>query len=366
MSSIRAYPLGDEADFYARVYQDARYYLGDNEPVTATREGGFFRLFEQQHQLPRFFTPETGARTALFCHGTGTGKSGTVLLCCMRYSCLPGHPRSLILVPNEFVRHEFENQIWGREWVNSGAAPGKAFSVFMRKFTGDAFITNEMREQLNALDTERAKDAWCKKLWDEHVSQYFVMETHTKFENHVLGQLHQPSPEINQISPEINQTGHSQTGNSQTGNSQTGHSQTGHSQTGHSQTGHSPDISDELVKRYGGCQLVVDEAHYNRKGKRLFQALMHVISVCRAACQPIAGLFLLTATPMIESAEELCPLMNLMLAAEGIDPALHLSPEVIRAYVDQGDYGAEQRLRWCLRGRISYVRGLDPRCFPAR
>jgi len=312
-----AYPQLDTADFYGRVYHDARYYAGASTTRAAahSREGGTFTLMEQQHQLPLFLSPVTGARTQYLYHGTGTGKSGTIALCALRYACVNDKP-VLFLVPNEHVKLEIEYEIMGREVTH---VDGKSKSVFVRKFLGDAFITEQMRASLNSLETERAKDALCRKIWDEHVSRYFEVTTHTKFENAVLGD---PIPRPGSIPP-------------------------------------APMSQPALVECYDGRGIVVDEAHYMRKEKRLFQALMIVVRSCR-----ISTLFLLTATPLIESADEICPLVNLMLAAERVPYCL--TPDVVRAYVMFGDQRAEQILRWCFRGRISYVRGLDPRTFPKR
>lgn len=104
----------------------------------------------------------------------------------------------------------------------------------------------------------------CAKIWDEQISPRFQLTTHTRFENFVLSD------------------------------------------------------TKSVDAIYGGRRFILDEAHYNRKEKRLFRATMHVISVCRKASHPIAGLYLLTATPMIESAEEICPLVSWL--------------EVLRAY----------------------------------
>lgn len=313
-----SYPQLDTADFYGRVYHDARYYTGGAASrATHSREGGTFALMEQQHQLPLFLSPETGARTQYLYHGTGTGKSGTIALCALRFIGVNEKP-VLFLVPNEHVKLEIEYEIMGREVTH---VDGKSKSVFVRKFLGDAFITEQMRATLNSLETERAKDALCRKIWDEHVSRYFEITTHTKFENAVLGD---PIPRQG-LPPATVMT------------------------------------QTLMLERYGGRSFIVDEAHYMRKEKRLFQALMMVATWCR-----LSTMFLLTATPMIESAEEICPLVNLMLAVERVHPSYYLTPEVVRAYVTSGDHRAEQILRWCFRGRISYVRGLDPRTFPKR
>lgn len=93
-----------------------------------SREGGTFRLMEQQYQLPRLFTPETESCTGLLCHGTGTGKSGTIVRCALRFACLPNALPAVFLVPNDHVKNEIEYQILGREWINVEGRP----SSFLR------------------------------------------------------------------------------------------------------------------------------------------------------------------------------------------------------------------------------------------
>jgi hypothetical protein len=315
-----SYPQLDEADFYGRVYHDGRFYTKTVvEHNRHSREGGTFALMEQQQQLPLFLSPETGIRTQLLYHGTGTGKTGTIALCALRFAIVSSKP-ILFLVPNEIVKLEVESEILGREWTTTA---DKAKSVFIRKFMGDAFITEQMRATLNSLETERSKDILCRKIWDEHVSRYFELETHTKFENRILGEP---------------QTGFSTSRSARLAMS-------------------NASISDQ----FDGRGVIVDEAHYMRKEKRLYQALMKVIVSCR-----LSTLFLLTATPMIESADEICPLINLMLAVERVSPARYLTHEIVNAYLTYEDRLAEEMLRQSFRGRISYVRGLDPRSFPQR
>jgi hypothetical protein len=156
-----SYPQLDEADFYGRVYHDGRFYTKTVvEHNRHSREGGTFALMEQQQQLPLFLSPETGIRTQLLYHGTGTGKTGTIALCALRFAIVSSKP-ILFLVPNEIVKLEVESEILGREWTTTA---DKAKSVFIRKFMGDAFITEQMRATLNSLETERSKDILCRKL----------------------------------------------------------------------------------------------------------------------------------------------------------------------------------------------------------
>ncbi len=175
----------------------------------------------------------------------------------------------------------------GRIWVQSEGEPK---SLFVRQFTGDAFINAAMRETLNGLQTERAKDIQCKKIWEHQISRYFDLDTHTKFENFVLGIEGSKFTRV-------------------------------------------PASDEQIVQTFGRRIIVVDEAQYNRKEKRLFRALIRVITVCRKSGQPIAGLYLLTGTPMIESAEEICPLLNLMLFAEGYNEDYFVSPQVVKNYI---------------------------------
>lgn len=311
-----AYPQNDEATFNQRVYLDARYYFGGGGSEYAATSSHFSRTAAQL-QLPRLYTPETGVRGGILMHNTGTGKTGTVLLCAMQYATGFQDTRpSLFLVPNDTVRNEVFYEVLGRQWVETSS--GKPRSFFKRTFMGDAFVDADKRKLLNEMETETQKDKVCRSLWEEHICHFFELETHCKLENLILG--HAGKGNAAKLTP------------------------------------------DEIRKRYSNRVIIVDEAHYNRKERRLFQALMEVLEHAENVC-----VFLLTATPMIESAEEICPLINLLLKAENVPETLYLTPEMIRAYVNGvATAKTEEHLRWCFHGRVSYVRGLDPRTFPER
>lgn len=205
------------------------------------------------------------------------------------------------------MQREIEYEILGREWLE---ANGKAYSFFRRRFMGDAFVTDEMRTILNGLSTERAKDAMCRKLWKEHISKFFIIETHKRFSNYIL----------------------------------------------------SNDLTnDEIRDQYSNRRVFVDEAHKVRKEKRFYRALHRLVTTAHNVT-----LWLVTATPMIESAEEICPIMNLLLLSEGYSKKDLITPDDVRKYVVDGDKTAKKKLRNCFRGRVSYVRGMDPRSFPKR
>lgn len=93
------YPQADEDDFEGRLYRDARYYQGLENPLPPqTREGGTFQPMEQQIQVPRYLCPETGTRGGLIAQNVGCGKTGTGLCCAMRYTWLKGMKPTVILV----------------------------------------------------------------------------------------------------------------------------------------------------------------------------------------------------------------------------------------------------------------------------
>lgn len=310
-----AYPQLDEKKFYDEIYHDARYHFGGASCV-AMREGAGFHLMEQQHQLRRFYTPVTGSRGGLWFQNTGCGKTGTAILCSLQYNIFQTFRPTLFLIPNEHVYNEVQYEIFGREWTTQ--ANGDLRSYFVRKFTGDAFVTPELRNVLNSMDSERAKDSVCKKIWEEHVSKYFELETHKRFDATILG----------------NTIG----------------------------TKYTPaKTAEEIRMKYSNRIIIVDEAQNIRKEKRLYRALMEILKYAENVT-----LYLLTATPMIESAEEICPLINLLLRNEGVAENKFLTPEIIRRYVKDDDAEAGEHMKWCFRGRISYVRGLDPRSFPTR
>jgi len=206
-----------------------------------------------------------------------------------------------------------------REWTTD--TNGDARSYFKRKFTGDAFVTAELRSVLNSMDTERSKDALCRKIWKENICNFFELETHKRFDNAILGNNGTIKPTT-------------------------------------------PKTPEEIRTTYSNRVLIVDEAHNIRKERRLFQALVEILKYAKNVT-----LFLLTATPMIESAEEICPLINLLLQNEGVSESKFLTPDIVRQYI-KGDgieaQNAEAHMKWCFRGRITYVRGLDPRTFPTR
>lgn len=331
-SQFKEYPQLDSDTFYRDVYSDARYYCGimnDGGGGGTSSDDATFHLTDQQLHLPRYFTPETGARGGLFLHSTGTGKTGTALLCATRYTSAFQDARpALFLVPNDAVRNEVRCEMLGRVWVEAAHSNGQPRSFFRRTFMGDAFVDAERRRVLNEMETEAEKDRECDKLWREHICHYFELETHSRLENRVLGYASGGgtggTKKVAKLTP------------------------------------------SQIAENYSNRVVIVDEAHYNRNERRLYRALMSVLK-----CARNVRLFLLTATPMIESAEEVCPLINLLLCAEGVAESEYLTPEVVNTFVSGGAAEAENaaalaKLQWCFRGRISYVRGFDPRYFPER
>jgi hypothetical protein len=221
----------------------------------------------------------------------------------MRFQFLHGDRKpALVLVPNEHVEREIQSEILGREWV------GDAKSVFRKKFTGDAFVSANMRDVLNNMTSESKKTRVCKHIWKQRVAPHFELLTHTRFDKLVLDIL----------------------------------------------------SDEEIVERFSNRVIVVDECQRGRKMKRFYQALERVARLARNIV-----LLLLTATPMIESAEEICPLVNLMLLSEGETELL--DENTVRAFVrNPDDIEARDKICRAIRGRVSYVRGMDPRSYPMR
>ena len=186
--------------------------------------------------------------------------------------------------------------------------------MFRRKFTGDAFVNEEMRTILNNMTSERAKDTLCTSIMKKYVEPLLEIQTHNKFDRLVLG-----GPTTK------------------------------------------PMTSEELVSNFSNRDIVVDECHKTRKQKRLYQALKQTI-------EAVAGTTLLmcSATPMIESAHEICSTVNLLLIHDKANDDDMITPGIIDAFVQRGDPSARQKLMRAFKGRVSFVRGMHPDFFPMR
>lgn len=308
-SEIR-YPSPLDSDFFEQVYYDARYY--QKGLTEYDKSEGTFEINDQQRQFPRYFSPITGIKSALLFHNVGSGKSGTIILSLFQRRHIHDRP-ALLLVPNENIAREFQYEILGREWISSGEE-GKC--VFRRKFTGDAFVNAEMRDILNNMESERAKEAMCKLIWDKHVAPLIEIQTHNRFDMNVLGGATTKKDAME---------------------------------------------DNELIRVYSNRDIVVDECQKMRKEKRLYQALKTVIEKTTGTT-----LLLCSATPMIESAKEICATLNLLLIHDGVAKKDLITPEIIEAYTERNDEKAHEQLIIALKGRVSFVRGMHPDFFPLR
>ena len=299
-----------DSDFFPKVYHDARFY---HRWLTSDDD---FKLTEQQIQLGVYFSPIAPVSSMALVHNTGTGKSNTVIQAALSMSSIPGSKPAYFLVPNNSIRSGFIDELLGRTWRDD--EDGHSRAVFSRRITGDLFIDEDFRTFLNGLP-EHQKERHCKVILDQYVSQYFELETQTRFLYLILG---------------------------------------------HEGRNLRPLSDEEVARRFSNRVIVVDEAHNNRNEGLFFKALDRVIRLAKNV-----RLILLTATPMVESADEICPLLNLLLLNDGFPESSFITPKVVAAFLDSSHekhQEARAMFRNAMKGRISYVRGMDPRYFPIR
>lgn len=152
------------------------------------------------------------------------------------------------------------------------------------------------------------------------------------------------------------------------------------------------DLEVTLLKRaFSGCLFIVDEAHNMRDvlesdvddsnadagetaadeksdasaGKKLAPQLRRVLRTCDGI-----KLLLMTATPMYNNYKEIIPLLNFLLHADHADDSMLLSENDIEfEMTEEGERltaESEEKLIRVANGHVSFMRGENPRAFPAR
>ena len=149
-----------------------------------------------------------------------------------------------------------------------------------------------------------------------------------------------------------------------------------------------------LQKELSGSLFIIDEAHNLRDvveeepddavdstsvelsdssaGKKLTPFLRKVLKTCDGL-----KLLLMTATPMYNSYKEIIPLLNLLLYADHVDESELLTDGSVRFFTpppseetpnprERLTPESEARLLKLANGRVSFMRGENPRAFPSR
>lgn len=148
------------------------------------------------------------------------------------------------------------------------------------------------------------------------------------------------------------------------------------------------DLEVSLLKRaFSGCLFIVDEAHNMRDvlegdddetddlgldersdasaGKKLAPQLRRVLRTCDGI-----KLLLMTATPMYNNYKEIIPLLNFLLHADHADDSMLLSESDIEFQMtpdgEKLTSKSEAKIIQVANGHVSFMRGENPRAFPAR
>ena len=141
-----------------------------------------------------------------------------------------------------------------------------------------------------------------------------------------------------------------------------------------------------LQRALSGCLIIVDEAHNLRDvseadddddndipetagdasaGKKLAPFLKEILKVCEGN-----KLMLMSATPMYNSYKEIVSLLNLLLYVDKVDDSELLRESDIQFVMTPGGEqlteASENKIIKIANGRVSFMRGENPRAFPAR
>lgn len=146
-----------------------------------------------------------------------------------------------------------------------------------------------------------------------------------------------------------------------------------------------------LKRAFSGCLFIVDEAHNMRDvlesdadtdnadadesaadersdasaGKKLAPQLRRVLRTCDGI-----KLLLMTATPMYNNYKEIIPLLNFLLHADHADESMLLTEDDIEfEMTEEGERltaESEEKIIRVANGHVSFMRGENPRAFPAR
>lgn len=319
-----AYPSPDREDFQLAMYQKRDFYIHaiprrkKFETYEERKEyqdemcaRSTIRLSETQVLLSNFINPNTPYRGVLIYHGTGVGKSGAAIAISEKFKPMVEKygNRIHVIVPGPLNKQNFLQEIL--------------------KFTGETYLKIYQDKTL-VIDTNELSKL--NKIAMSIINQYYRVMSYRSFYKKVLGEKIREkiiSGDKVKIASRKTETGE-----------------------------YERDISIDRIYNLDNTLLIVDEAH-NLTENEYGNAVRKIIEVSKNL-----RVVLLTATPMINFADEIVDLLNYLRPLE-------YPIERSKIFTGQGHLmefkpDGKAYLRKMVRGYVSFLRGSDPLTFAER
>jgi hypothetical protein len=320
-----SYPKVDDEDLLAKIFRKREFYyhkvpqrdeLKTYEQVqdyrNANCKAGEVEPKEHQALLPNYISPNTLYKGAIVMYGTGAGKTYAAIRVAEQFKeqAFKYNTKIYVLVPGPVTKKNFKDEI-----VN---------------MTGETYLKNKsMMDQLTKDEQERER-----KTAEYAASQFYKIMSYTSFYKKVLGMKisEKTLTADNKIKKTFRKTAEG-------------------------------DIEREIVvdkiTNLNNTIIIIDEAH-NIANNEYGEALKKMINVSENL-----KVLLLTATPMINYADEIIKLLNFLRPQDDqIERSKIFTAETnYRMKIKEG--GLEY-LQEKAQGYISYYRGAAPYTFAKR
>ena len=320
-----SYPETRDEDFLTKIFRKREFYyhkvpprdkMETYEEIQDYRDKnckeGEVQPREMQAIVPNFISPNSPYTGLILMHGTGSGKTGSAILIAEQFKeqIKKYNTKIYVIVPGPNTRDNFKNEIL--------------------TWTGETYLKNKnILSQMTKADVDREY-----KIALYAASQYYKIMSYKTFYKKVLGEkiVEKKLSEDNKIK------------NSYKKNSE-------------------GEIERELVvdriTNMDNALLIVDEAH-NISGNEYGEALKKIIKNSQNL-----RVILLTATPMINLADEIIDLLNFIRPQDDQIPRDKVFTSE-KNYLMQLKPGGLEYLKEKAKGYISFYRGNIPYTFAKR
>ena len=235
------------------TYEDVQKYRDQN-----CREGEVIPR-EQQAIVPNFISPNTPYKGVILMHGTGSGKTGSAILIAEQFKeqVKKYNTKIFVIVPGPNTRDNFKNEIL--------------------TWTGETYLKN--KHTLNQMTKAEREREYKTALYA--ASQYYKIMSYKTFYKKVLGEkiVEKKMSDDNKIKTSYKKT---------------------------SEGDYERELVVDRITNMDNALLIVDEAH-NISGNEYGEALKKIIKNSQNL-----RVVLLTATPMINLADEIVDLLNFL------------------------------------------------------
>ena len=320
-----SYPELDDPDFLSKIFRKREFYyhrvpqrdkMNNYEEVKTYRadncKKGSVEAREQQAILPNFINPDTPYKGVILMHGVGSGKTMTAIQVAegFKEQVKKYNTKIYVLVPGPNTRENFK-----KELINT---------------TGDTYLKNkESLNQMNKLEIEHEK-----KIAIYNALQFYKILSYKTFYKKVLGEKIVEKKLV-------------------------GENKIKSSYRKNKEGEYEREIVVDKINNMNNTLLIVDEAH-NISGNEYGEALKKIIKNSENL-----RILLLTATPMINLADEIVDLLNFIRPEND-------KVQRDKIFTSDKNYnmkikdGGLDYLKDKARGYISFYRGSIPYTFAKR